>query len=117
MDDNFDSEWPIVGGGPDPVPITEVTPAMDATWIALGKPQPERFYISMQGDWWDTIAMRVYGRQRGNEHLMFRLIEDNYDLREISQFPAGIKVCVPEVAIATDIPLVPWKNASRTTAR
>ena len=72
----------------------------------------ERVYISTQGDWWDMIAMRVYGRKRGNEHLMFRLLEANYPLREISNFPAGVPVIVPEVDIATEIPLVPWKNAT-----
>jgi len=72
-------------------------------------PLGARVYVSVQDDWWDTIAMRVYGMQRGNEHLMYRLIEANYPLRDISHFPAGVAVQVPEVNVATEIPLVPWK--------
>lgn len=125
MDKNFDSQWddadelPYPGGIPDPIPQIDTLAELlqDATWVALGRPKPTRFYISMQGDWWDTIAMRVYGRQRGNEHLMYRLLEENYLLHDVSQFPAGLKIAVPEIDVATDIPLVPWKNASRTTAR
>jgi Phage Tail Protein X. len=67
--------------------------------------------VSTQGDVWDMIAIRVYGFKRGNEHLMFRLIEANYHLRNISIFPAGIGVAVPDINIATDVPLVPWKKA------
>jgi phage tail protein X len=68
--------------------------------------------VSIQDDWWDMIAIRVYGFKRGNEHLMYRLLEANYPLREIARFPAGIAVTVPEVQIETEIPLVPWKIAT-----
>jgi phage tail protein X len=69
-------------------------------------------YVSTQGDVWDMIAMRVYGLKRGNEHLMFRLLEANYALRELSIFSAGTAVVVPDIQIETEIPLVPWKNAA-----
>jgi phage tail protein X len=72
----------------------------------------QRIYVSTQGDQWDVIAMRTYGVKRGNEHLMFRLIEANYHLRDIAIFPAGIGIAVPDVDIVTDVPLVPWKKAS-----
>lgn len=72
----------------------------------------DRIYVSMQDDTWDMIAIRVYGAKRGNEHLMYRLLEANYYLRDIVQFPAGVAVVVPMVNIATDIQLVPWKNAT-----
>lgn len=75
-----------------------------------------RIYVSTQGDWWDMIAIRVYGRKRGNEHLMYRLLESNYAIRELSNFPAGVAVIVPEVDVATEIPLVPWKSATRIPA-
>jgi phage tail protein X len=77
-------------------------------------PFAARIYVSVQGDWWDTIAMRVYGFKRGNEHLMYRLIEANYPLRDISLFPAGVGVIVPDAQIETEIPLVPWKIATLT---
>lgn len=115
----FDVQWddvsdaPHPGGIPDPLPQIDspFETFQDAYWRALGTPKPQRIYISTQGDWWDMIAMNVYGRRRGNEHLMFRLIEANYHLREVSHFPAGIAVVVPEVDVVTTIPLVPWKNA------
>lgn len=93
------------GGVPGPVPLPTSTPA--PVPIPLGA----RIYVSMQGDWWDMIAIRVYGAQRGNEHLMYRLLEENYPLRNIAQFPAGIPVVVPPIAASTEIPLVPWTSA------
>jgi phage tail protein X len=56
--------------------------------------------------------MRVYGPKRGNERLMYRLLEANYALREISNFPAGVPVNVPDVQAETVIPLVPWTSAT-----
>ena len=105
---------PFPGGIPDPVPQVDTAAELftDAYWAALGRPQPQRIYISTQGDWWDLIAINVYGKKRGNEHLMFRLIEANYHLRDISHFPAGIAVVVPTVDVVTTIPLVPWKTAT-----
>jgi phage tail protein X len=73
----------------------------------------DRIYVSIQDDWWDMIAFRVYGMQRGSEHLMYRLLEANYHLREIARFPAGVAVTVPSVdLVTTEISLVPWKNAT-----
>jgi hypothetical protein len=77
-------------------------------------PQGARIYVSVQGDWWDMIAIKVYGAKRGNEHLMYRLLEENYALRNITNFPAGVAVIVPEVRVARIIPLVPWKAATIT---
>lgn len=103
---------PIFQGGPDFLPTVVVLP--------VGYPPPPptpRIYVSQQGDWWDMIAMRVYGMQRGNEHLMFRLIEANYHLRDVSWFPAGVAVFVPpNTDVTTEIPLVPWKSATRIPA-
>lgn len=72
-------------------------------------------YVTTQGDFWDLISLRCYGMRRGDDHLMHKLIEANYTLREISQFPAGVIVDVPEIEIKTEIPLVPWKRASLIT--
>lgn len=91
-----------------PVPQPAITPPPAPQPVPVGS----QIYVSTQGDWWDTIAMRVYGMQRGNEHLMYRLIEANYYLRNVSHFPAGVAVIVPQVDVATEVPLVPWKNAS-----
>ena len=105
------SDPPIFQGGPDPIDTLT-----NAQVIPPGYPEREkvgRIYISIQGDWWDMIAIRCYGRQRGNEHLMFRLLEANYPLRDICEFPAGLAVIVPEVEVKTEIQLVPWKKAAR----
>jgi phage tail protein X len=75
-----------------------------------------RIYVSVQGDWWDLISLRVYGMRRGDDHLMHKLIEANYPLRDMSQFPGGIAVIVPEVPVKTEIPLVPWKRAQIVTS-
>jgi len=89
---------------PQPAPGAPLTSAQTQP-IAAGA----NVYTSMQGDEWDMIAMRVYGIRRGNEHLMYRLLEENYPLRNISIFPAGVAVVVPSIDVATEIPLVPWK--------
>jgi phage tail protein X len=109
-------DWPSPGGGPDPIPdddSTLVAVVQDLTWRLLGLPKPHRIYISTQGDMWDLIAIRAYGARRGNEHLMFRLLEENWPLRNVAVFPAGVPVIVPEIAIETEIQLVPWKKASQ----
>ena len=97
-------------------PGSTTTPPQPQVAGAVAVPAGARIYISTQGDWWDLIALRVYGRRRGNEHLMFRLLEANYPLREVCNFPAGIPVIVPAVDVATEIPLVPWKTATRIPA-
>jgi len=77
-------------------------------------PPGARVYVSVQDDWWDTIAMKAYGFKRGNERLMYRLLEANYVLSEISHFPAGVQVIVPLIESTADIPLVPWKSVTVT---
>lgn len=94
---------------PLPVPSPWVS---DPIWLSQAKPKGQRIYVSMQGDWWDMIAIRVYGAKRGNEHLMFHLLEANYALRDVVNFSAGIAVVVPNVSTATVIPLVPWTSAT-----
>ena len=68
-------------------------------------------YISTQGDFWDLISLRCYGMRRRDDHLMHKLIEANYELRNVCKFPGGIPVVVPEIVTKTEIPLVPWKKA------
>lgn len=48
-------------------------------------------YITTQGDTFDIIAKRVYGR----ENLAHKIIQANFDLRKIVLFPAGVKVICP----------------------
>jgi len=53
--------------------------------------------------------------RRGDDHLMHKLIEANYEIKHICKFPAGIPVIVPDITVKTSIPLVPWKRASLIT--
>ena len=107
--------FPVPGGIPDPMPI--VPPVVT---LPAGYPPRRvggRIYVSQQGDWWDLIAIKVYGRQRGNENLMYRLLEANYHIMEFVNFPAGVPVYVPDVVTSTTIPLVPWTSATVSPAR
>jgi len=74
-----------------------------------------RTYVSVQDDWWDIISLKCYGMRRGDEYYMHKLIEANYELRELSHFPGGIIVNVPDLPVKVSIPLVPWKRASIIT--
>lgn len=84
--------------------------------LPTGYPAPEqpptRVYTSVQGDWWDLIALRVYGGRRGDDHLMHKLIEANYELRNVALFPAGLTVYVPDLPKKTEVALVPWKKVT-----
>jgi hypothetical protein len=93
--------------------VEEVAFVIDDIWRGLATQPPARVYISTQGDWWDLIALRCYGMRRGDDHLMHKLIEANYELREVSKFPGGIQVLVPPIEIKLEIPLVPWKKAAQ----
>jgi hypothetical protein len=99
---------PIVQGGPAHLALAQVL----LKPLDIPKPPPPRIYISVQDDWWDLIALKVYGMRRGDEFYMHKLIEANYYLREVCHFPAGVAVIVPDLPIKTSIPLVPWKKAS-----
>lgn len=50
-------------------------------------------YSTIQGDTWDGIAFRLWGR----EHLMSALLQANPDHADVLMFPAGIVLNVPEV--------------------
>jgi phage tail protein X len=78
-------------------------------------PAGASIYISTQGDWWDLISLKVYGNLRGDEYYMHKLIEANYEIRDICNFPAGVQVIVPALPVKTEIPLVPWTSAQVVT--
>ena len=87
--------------------------------VTIFPPQPippdASIYISTQGDWWDLISLKVYGNKRGDEYYMHKLIEANYEIRDICNFPAGVQVIVPKLPVKTAIPLVPWTSANIVT--
>jgi len=64
-------------------------------------------YTTIQGDTWDGIAFRLWGR----EHLMSALLQANPDHADVLVFSAGIVLNVPEVnvnAIQPITELPPW---------
>ena len=59
----------------------------------------------MQGDMWDTIALRMYG----SEPLMHVLIDANPKYRDIAVFPANCELRVPEASKEVRITSPPWR--------
>ena len=63
-------------------------------------------YTTIQGDMWDTIAYKVYGKER----YMSKLLAANEHLKDIAVFPAGVKITCPEPDRETNSILPPWKR-------
>lgn len=65
-------------------------------------------YTTTQGDTWDGIAFRLWGRER----LMHLLVQANPDHADTLIFPAGVTLAVPEVDPSATIQpvseLPPW---------
>lgn len=62
-------------------------------------------YRTQQGDFWDTIAWRLWGK----EELMHELLRANPEHADVLVFPAGVVLTVPDVNTSTvpqDLP--PW---------
>ena len=58
---------------------------------------PLKTYTTIQGDMWDLIAFKVYGK----EAYISKLLEANEDLREIAVFPSGVEIICPEADAET----------------
>lgn len=67
-----------------------------------------RTYITMQGDAWDTIAYRLWGR----EFLFQELITANSEHLDVLIFPPGVKLQVPELpdAAVKRLEMPPWRS-------
>ena len=63
-------------------------------------------YTTIQGDMWDLIAFKVYGR----EVCMAELLAANETYRHTAIFPAGIKLTLPEIDLPKASTLPPWKR-------
>lgn len=62
-------------------------------------------YRTQQGDFWDTIAWRLWGK----EALMHELLRANPEHADVLVFPAGIVLTVPDVDTSTaPRNLPPW---------
>ncbi len=63
-------------------------------------------YTTIQGDCWDMIAFKVYGK----ESYMSKLLEANKQYRETYIFPAGVVIIVPEIKEETVSTAPPWRR-------
>lgn len=67
---------------------------------------PLKTYTTIQGDMWDLIAFKVYGK----EAYISKLLEANEDLRESMVFPSGVEIICPEADAETSSILPPWRR-------
>ncbi len=67
---------------------------------------PRKTYTTIQGDMWDLIAFRVYGK----EAYISKLLEANEDLRETAVFSSGVEITCPEVDAETSSIMPPWRR-------
>ena len=58
---------------------------------------PRKTYTTIQGDMWDLIAYKVYGK----EAYISKLLEANEDLKDMAIFPAGVTIICPEPDLET----------------
>lgn len=63
-------------------------------------------YRTIQGDTWDMIAYKIWG----DCMLTGKLMEANSALVETVIFSAGVILTIPDVSMAEEINLPPWKR-------
>ena len=63
-------------------------------------------YVTIQGDMWDSIAYKAYGK----EAYISRLLEANEGCKDIAVFPAGVEIICPDADPETSRILPPWKR-------
>lgn len=62
---------------------------------------------TLQGDMWDTLSLRAYGRAV----FVDDLIAANPEYRKVVIFPAGVEIKIPEIdTTQTASNLPPWKR-------
>lgn len=64
-----------------------------------------RYYTTVQGDMWDSIAYQFYGDTK----YIGILFENNQDLLDIFVFSAGTKVYIPELPDEEDEDIPEWR--------
>lgn len=63
-------------------------------------------YTTIQGETWDQIALKVYGRETAMHHL----IAANPAQRLTLFFEAGVELAVPAIAEEREIEIPRWKE-------
>lgn len=51
-------------------------------------------YITSQGDTWDAISFKCYGREK----FIAELIRANFEHREVAIFGSGMRLAIPEIS-------------------
>jgi phage tail protein X len=63
-------------------------------------------YTTVQGDTWDVIAYKVYGR----EDRMTLLLQANPGHEDTVIFSGGVQLIVPPATVESSVSLPPWKR-------
>jgi len=66
-------------------------------------------YTTIQGETWDQIAYKVYGREKYADFLM----SNNYPLLDILVFPAGMVLNTPELPERNKDELPSWRRRGK----
>lgn len=66
-------------------------------------------YTTIQGETWDAIAYKVYGREK---HAAF-LMANNYPLLDVLVFSAGAVLNTPDLPKSENGELPPWRRKGR----
>lgn len=69
-------------------------------------------YVTMQGETWDQIAYKIYGREKHADFLM----SHNYPLLDILVFPAGMIMNTPDLPKHNNSELPSWRNRVKSGA-
>lgn len=63
-------------------------------------------YTTVQGDMWDSISYKVYGREYG----MDTLLKANQAYRDVAIFPQGIQLICPDLPESAAAIMPPWRR-------
>lgn len=63
-------------------------------------------YTTIQGETWDQIALKVYGR----EVALYHLIQANPAHTDTLIFEAGVALLVPEIPVDRIVEVPQWKE-------
>lgn len=63
-------------------------------------------YVTVQGEMWDIISLKVYG----TEAHMDTLMEANPDHIRTVVFGAGVRLTIPDIAPAAAVDVPPWRR-------
>ncbi len=63
-------------------------------------------YTTVQGETWDNIAFKVYGKESYADFLM----KNNYPYLDMLVFPSGVVLSTPAMPEETSMELPPWRD-------